>query len=269
MSIHEHYAGRIRSLLQQAPLNHPKTLSRLLWQLSRWRTNTITAALVERSGPYVQGGPFQEMKFLPYATSGSILPRLLGVYEAEIQADLSAFTQEKLDCILDIGCAEGYYAVGLARIMPEVRVYAWDTDPAARKACRRLAEENGVEDRLEIGETFTGAEFERFIDRRTLVFIDAEGFEDEVLDPERFPALRNLSVIVEAHPGVRPGVTERLVQRFEPTHQIVIRRPETKEVQLPEWIRALPRLDQLLCLWDLREYETPWLIMRPRAAGLP
>ena len=47
----------------------------------------------------------------PHATEGALIPRLLGTYECELHPHLAALSAEGLDCVIDVGCAEGYYAV--------------------------------------------------------------------------------------------------------------------------------------------------------------
>ena len=80
--------------------------------------------------------------------------------------------------MIDVGCAEGYYAVGLARMMPGVTVHAFDSQAKARAACAELAARNGVADRIVIGERFEPDGFEAFKGRRCLVLVDIEGAED-------------------------------------------------------------------------------------------
>ena len=58
------------------------------------------------------------------------------------------------------GCAEGYYAVGMARLAPEITVYAYDIEERARIACADLAQRNGVADRVIVGGEFAPDGFE-------------------------------------------------------------------------------------------------------------
>ena len=46
--------------------------------------------------------------------------------------------------IIDVGSAEGYYAVGLARRLPKARVLARDANPKAQALCAALAAANDV-----------------------------------------------------------------------------------------------------------------------------
>ena len=57
----------------------------------------------------------------------------------------------------------------------------------------------------------------RFAGRKALVFMDVEGAEEHLLNPEAFPALRSFHVIVECHyfpgPNIGPGEAADLLGR--------------------------------------------------------
>lgn len=244
-----------------------EVLNRLLRHMGQWRQTMIGNGYHRRYGTTIYAGPFKGMEYLDHSTEGALLPRLLGCYEAELHDDLRAFAAEGIDTIVDIGCAEGYYAVGLARMMPDARIHAFDTDPGARRACAELAEKNGVRDRIEIGETFTGDMFERFVDARALVMIDTEGFEEELMRPDEWPALARLNIIMETHPEVHPDIVRTMRTRFAPTHDIQVRTTANRAVELPPEIGVLNQLDQLIATWEYRTTPTPWFVMRPKAGG--
>ena len=240
-------------------------LTRVLRLLSKWRSFLLANTLIARHGAVVLHGPFAGMLYGDTAAEGSLAPRLLGSYESELHPAIRQAATGGLETVVDIGCAEGFYAVGFARLMPEVEIHAHDIDPRARSLCAKLAERNGVAERIRVGGAFGTADFARFSGRRTLVFIDAEGAEDELLDPVAAPALTAMSVIVETHEHERPGVTARLLERFSPTHDIELIRQGPKTTPLPAWFDELGHLDQLLVVWEWRAHPTPWLVMTPKS----
>jgi hypothetical protein len=229
-----------------------------------WRSRVLANALAQRDGLVIQHGPFAGMKYVGAATEGALLPRLIGSYECELHPHLMALIDEGVDTVIDVGCAEGYYAVGLARLMQGATVHAYDTDPAARAACAALAALNGVAERVRIGETFRGEDFAGFAPGKTLVFMDIEGGEHALLDPEAYPALKGLHVVVETHPSPRLDLTAIVRERFAATHDIVREDIGPKTTPLPEWMRSLSHIDQLIGAWEWRMLPTPWLVMRPK-----
>lgn len=237
----------------------------LLRLVARWRSHMLANTFVSlQGGPVIWGGPFAGMDYVRRATEGALIPRLLGTYESELHPHIAAFAAEGLDDVIDVGCAEGYYAVGLARMMPGVTIHAHDIDEKARVACADLAQRNGVADRVIVGGEFRPEDFQAFAGRRVLVMVDAEGAELDVLQPDNAPALAQMSIIVETHDGFRPGALETIRERFAATHDIVRIDLGPKTLDGPPWLMGMPHLDQLLAVWEWRSFPTPWLVMRPK-----
>jgi hypothetical protein len=243
------------------------TLWRIMRYVAKWRSTTLGNAILQRNGTRILSGPFAGMDYLTSQTEGALAPRLLGSYERELHPFIERFAAEGHEAVVDIGCAEGYYAVGLALLMPKATIHAFDTDPAARTLCAELAAKNGVADRVRIGELFEG---ERFADFQpgTLVIVDIEGGELELLDPVRFPGLLNLNLIVETHPGAKPGSTEVISSRFAASHDITRVDQAIGAAPLPEWLVTSNHLDMLLATWEWRMDSTPWLVMTPKITEL-
>lgn len=264
-SITTQYAELAKRRTHELPAE-PTTdeLNEILRLLGRWRSRVLANTYLVREGARIRGGPFAGMEYVTVATEGALVPRLLGTYESELHPYLQALAAEGIDTVIDVGCAEGYYAVGLARLMPQAVVHAFDIDEAARTACAELAAKNGVAERVRIGGAFAPQDFQAFAGQRTLVIVDAEGAELDILRPELAPALAGMNVIVETHDVYRRGVLQELLGRFAPTHEITQVRQQPKVFELPEWLQELPHLDQLLAVWEWRLAPTPWLVMRPK-----
>jgi hypothetical protein len=258
-----------RRTASEPPLAQQGELNKVLRFMAKWRSNLLANTYARHHGAVVMQGPFAGLRYATPATEGTWIARLLGTYESELHAAIEAFARSDIECVLDVGCAEGFYAVGFARRMPQATVYAYDTSKAARRACAAMAQANGVAERVVLREEFRPEDLMALAGRKCLLFIDAEGAEDELLDLTRGPPLAKTSVIVETHPGARPGVTERLTERFAATHDIVRIDQQGKVARLPDWLRELGHLDQLLAVWEWRSSPTPWLVMRPRSGPPP
>jgi hypothetical protein len=246
------------------PQPDPVQMNELLRLLGRWRSQLLANTYRAREGSKIWSGPFKGMDYVEDQTEGALIPRLLGCYECELHPHIERLAAGNLDCVIDVGCAEGYYAVGLARLMPQVTVYAHDINPAAREACARLAAANGVAGRVIVGGEVKPDGFQVYAGRRALVMVDAEGAETDILQPELSPALAGMNIIVETHDLYRPGTLELLKSRFAPTHEIVRVDTGPKTVALPTWLTDLGHLDQLLAVWEWRALPTPWLVMTPK-----
>jgi FkbM family methyltransferase len=51
---------------------------------------------------------------------------------------------------VDIGAAEGYYAVGLARSKPDARIVCFEAHKPAHYLLKHLATLNGLQNRIEL-----------------------------------------------------------------------------------------------------------------------
>jgi hypothetical protein len=157
------------------------------------------ARYVERYGCVVRHGPFAGMEF-PRATALSrhSIPLLMGTCEMELWPVLEQVARRKYDVAINIGSGEGYYAVGLARLLG-TRVLAYDPEPREKAYCREAARLSGVGALVDQRNLFLPADIERFRDRRVLCFCDCEGFEAVLFTPETVPTLGKWDLIIELH----------------------------------------------------------------------
>ena len=252
---------------RQPPPTSTEDLGTMLRAFAIWRSRALGQALIRHYGSMIMSGPFAGMDYVSAAAEGALAPRILGSYESELHPYLERFAAQDFDTVIDVGCAEGYYAVGLARMMPAATVHARDINPVAQDACRELAARNGVSDRVIVGGAFAPTDFENFAGRRCLVVIDVEGAEVDLLRPELSPALADMTLIVETHDLYRRDALETITTRFEPTHEVIRVDIGPKTTPLPDRLAKESHLDQLLAVWEWRLRPTPWLVMTPRAGG--
>ncbi len=237
-----------------------ENLARALRLLAKWRAQLIGNTLAMQSGTQILSGPFAGMDYGAGASEGSRSARLLGCYEASLAPVIEEIVASAPALILDIGCAEGYYAVGLARRLPQSRIMARDANPAARDLCAAMAVLNGVADRVAVGGLVGHFDFGVALDADTVVICDIEGAETDLLDPAAGPGLRNARILVECH----DGATATLTARFAPSHHVRRIDRALDATALPPWMEALSDLDRLLALWEWRAGPTPWLWMTPK-----
>lgn len=216
-------------------------------------------------------GPFQGMKYFNRIVWGPLTPKWIGSYESELHQVVIEAINHGYDVIVDIGAAEGYYAVGLARACPQSSVISFDTDFIARRRQRELAALNGVAGQLTIGRLADAASLNAALAKgRCLVISDIEGAEVGLLDPSRSPNLRHADILVECHqtPTMTvDDVAHLLHERFDGTHDVeeICSRSRSPE----EWqsrheaLRQLGRAQLALALDECR-YPQKWLRMKSR-----
>jgi hypothetical protein len=183
-------------------------------------------ALREALTPIVIRGPFAGLQYPEHAAVGSSYwPKLLGAYECELGPAIEGLLASAPSHVVDIGAAEGYYAVGIARRLPGAQIIAYEGDPEGQRLLRRMAELNGVAARVQIEgwcepgalKSLAGA----LPAGRTLVICDAEAAEYDLLDPTAVPELRGWNLLVELHRRRSVGDPRAWVTRtFQATHTI-------------------------------------------------
>jgi len=195
-----------------------------------------SAALL--ASPTVLHGPFQGMAYdNRLFCCSAIWPKLLGSYEREIHPWLEEILRKKYDGIIDVGCAEGYYAVGLAWKMPGTPVYAYDVNEAARTQCRKLAEANGVANRVELRNYCDPDELARAVGgRKFLVISDCEGYEKHLFVRENLASLAQADILIEVHDFMDVTILPHLRELFAATHDV-------RETESIDDLRKLDRYD--------------------------
>jgi hypothetical protein len=170
----------------------------------------------------VNGGPFAGMRYVHGAVGSAYVPKLLGIYERELNARIEQACALKFPLIVDIGAAEGYYAVGLARRNPNAHVIAFEMEEKGQAALKELAELNNVTSRVEIRGKCNPEDLARVLatSERALVLCDVEGDEEILVNPEVIPSLALMHLLVEMHEFISAGITERVSKRFSATHNV-------------------------------------------------
>jgi hypothetical protein len=216
-----------------------------------------------RNGMTVASGPFCGMK-LASAVTGSYVPKMLGVYERELHHVVEQIVELRPSHVINVGCGEGYYLVGMAIRLPAANCIGFDIDEAARRACLEQGRLNGVAERLEIRSFCDHAALAQLPLRSAVLIADCEGYEAELLNPRQVHGLYGCPILVELHELFAPGVTQCLKQRFEPTHSItLIDSTPRNSAEFPV-LRGLSARDAAMVVSESRYAQMQWAWMTPR-----
>ena len=172
----------------------------------------------------IRHGIFQGMRYPQIrSVESALFPKLLGSYERELQPVLERICGQGYREIVNIGCAEGYYAVGLAMRIPGARVHAFDINPEAIRLCREMAALNQVSERVITGAFCDAAVLQGMrLAGKTLVVCDCEGYEKELFTTATVKLLAPHDVLVEVHDGVDITFSTYIRRLFEPTHRVEV-----------------------------------------------
>ncbi len=253
--------GKNRMNLQ--PL-HSDSVAGILQLAAQARRREINQSILAATRGRVVAGPFEGM-VLPDEASwldGDIAPKLLGLYEAELHGLVRHVAGKNYPVVVNVGCAEGYYAIGLARLMPQATIYAFDTSTDAQTVCRNAAAMNGVADRITVGGRCEAEAIGRILppDATAFLMLDCEGGEKELLDPGKTPALIRCDFVAECHDFYDRSITPTIVSRFAETHEIRVIREGARDPNAVAMLTSLSSLDRWLTVCEFRPEAMHWII---------
>ena len=155
----------------------------------------------------VRSGPFAGMNL--EGACSPIGPKVLGTYEMELGALIESIARGDVQHVVNAGAADGFYAVGLLRHLPAARATAFEMLTSFHAHIDKLARVNGVRGRLAIHGVCDSSALSSALKHgeRTLVIMDVEGAERDLLDVARTPGLRHAQILVEIHDFVHPHLS--------------------------------------------------------------
>lgn len=194
----------------------------------------------------VLSGPFKDIIYPKLEATGSLLlPKILGSYEDELHGIIEIVCKKKYTKILDIGCAEGYYAVGLASRIKNALVYAYDTNPKAIELCHLMASVNFISDRLNTGNFFSSKDLSNFdFGISGLIFCDCEGYEIELFNKTNVNNLKNCDIIIELHDCFNDSISATILPLFESTHKLtLVKSKRNKSTKNYPYLKNIKNID--------------------------
>lgn len=226
----------------------------------------------ELGGKKVAYGPFKGLDPEHFDTWGAadIAPMLLGFYEREI-VDLVCELGDGEKVLVDVGAAEGFYAVGGLFSKRFSKTICFEADSSTASALMRTAERNGVSDRI----TVIGEASDDFVEKvcgeigdnlhDAVFLLDIEGDEVKICTRENLVKLRHTTLLIEIHDGFFDDKTisdfEYLCREFFLVSEIRAgsRDPNSKS-ELSGWSDA----ERWLACSEGRPYQGRWLILTPQ-----
>jgi len=243
----------------------------LLWHIERRRRRlSMTLSMIFHST--VRYGLFKGMKLSPnyYWSCAERASMLLGLYEQEVQKSLTDVSR-KYTTFINLGAGDGYYAVGVLVSGCFERSYCFEMSEKGRSVIRETAELNGVCDRLSIH----GIADRRFVDAigsdhlsKSVLLIDIEGGEFDLLDEEMLGSLKESIIFVELHEFIFEDASAKLGTFLKAARQFFAVSELTTSARdlsvFPE-LRQLADHDRWLICSENRPRLMTWVRLDPKA----
>ena len=224
----------------------------------------LAESLGATKGDTVLAGPFKGMRFGNRRSRPAHLPKLIGSYECELHEILQHAIDQNFSTIINVGSADGYYAVGMALKCPQARVYAFEMDEQLRSDCVLNARANHVENKISVLGECDYLSLMKMPLEGSLIVMDCEGAELDILSETVAPRLAKTFLLIELHDVMRPGCGRIIWQRYEKTHDMkfipaVSHPPENFIV-----LAGLKARQQALALNESRMGAQEWVYMTPK-----
>ena len=209
------------------------TISRYL--PARFRRSVIAPRFLERlkKSQTVVGGPFKGMRYDGGAVCGAATPKILGVYESELAPFLLKWSVTPFNHIINVGAAEGYYAVGCAMLWSHATVTAFESSEEGRRLLTCNVAMNGLQARVKVMGHCGKEQLQAAVltGQPSLVIMDVEGAEGYLLKPADIRGLGDAHIIVEIHDFIDSRLAKTVWSQLESSHVIEEVRTRTRTLR--------------------------------------
>lgn len=178
---------------------------------ANWRSETVSARserisleTYDACSGVVKYGLFQGLSLNRKTWWGKsdLGAQCLGLYEKEILNEIGRQEKGKYQTFIDIGAADGYYAVGMLLAGVVDNVISFEKSEEGRAAINENWDNNGKPGAITLYGEANHASLKivpSHVFDNALVLIDIEGYEFELLTKEVIKQLRFSEVIIEIH----------------------------------------------------------------------
>ena len=217
-------------------------------------------------------GPFSGIKLSknPWWGSYDQTSKILGEYEKEVLDKLIYFLSlNKNSTFIDIGAADGFYAVGVAFKNLADHIYAFEISSQGRSELKKNAILNQCDDKITILDRANLDTLKKIFKelKNVVVIIDIEGNEYDLLDIGVLELLINSFVIIELHPNKikNEKIKEsKLIKNAENFFKISKIYRESYNPNSFKIFNNLSDDERLLALSEGRSSNPKWLVLEPK-----
>lgn len=249
-------------------------------QREEWRTETIrqrqdrvSIEVFDMCNGTVRYGPFRGLKLERDTWWGrlDLGSQCLGFYEREILNYIDCIQPGDFSTFIDIGAADGYYAIGMLKSRKIRKAICFEQSEKGREAIRKNWQCNGSERVLEIfaeANPMTICALPQADLSGSLVLVDIEGAEFDLLVEQSLKALKSCTIIIEIHNWIDdfPARYAAFLRNAAKHFVIEILAPvERFTTSIPE-LRDFTDDNRLLLISERRPCLMRFLKLIPRAA---
>ncbi|MCA7012775.1 FkbM family methyltransferase [Dickeya dadantii] len=179
---------------------------KLMWRTENvhQRRQRVSLELFQTLQGKVTFGPFKDLLLTQDSWWGKsdLGSMLLGLYEKEILDFIDNYKEHQFNTFIDIGAADGYYACGMLLSKKVQHAICFEQSEHGREVIAANWHRNGAPGELQVfGEANSESlSLIKNIDfHKTLILIDIEGAEFDVLNENFVEKIQGATIIIEVH----------------------------------------------------------------------
>jgi predicted O-methyltransferase YrrM len=232
--------------------------------------NKVWQILEEKYGLIIAYGPFKGMKLSDdiWWSKNDRITQMLGIYEEHILERLKVFSTQGATRFVDIGAADGYFAIGMAYSKIYSKVVAFEIESFGQNKIRENATINHCSNVVSV---FGEADYSSLknllsADMKTAILVDIEGAEYQLLDEEMLSILSSCYLICELHPlQVDDGyqLQRKLIERAAKKFNVELIKRESYSPNIFPELDDLSDEERLIAVGEGRGTNMQWLVLTP------
>jgi hypothetical protein len=234
------------------------------------RQMRVSSETYELCGGQVKYGPFKDLRLgrNPWWGQLDLGSQCLGWYEKEILDFFDGLVPLQFDNFIDIGAADGYYAVGILHSKKILSATCFEQSQHGRDVIMENYQQNGSPGKLRIFGTATPEallNLEGYEFHNALILVDIEGGEFDLFTKSVCNRLKRCTIILEIHHWVdnffdRYKTFLGLAAEF---FRISTIEPIDRPVNLTPEIRHFPDASRLLLASEGRPCQMRFIKLEP------
>lgn len=240
----------------------------------RERQERISLEVFDQLNGYVKYGPFTGLKLDRNTWWGKLdlASQCLGLYEKEIIDVIGKIKPGDYDCFIDIGAADGYYAIGMLISGKFNKTTCFEITAEGREVIANNWEKNGSPGELNIFGEATAQSLAALPAKNTenaFVLVDIEGFEFDFLTAETLSLLQSCTIVIEIHHWVDDFMAryKTLLCAASQFFTIEMLKPVERETLDLAELRDLTDDNRLLITSERRPGVMRFLKLTPKSRG--
>lgn len=178
-------------------------------------------SLIEKIGNRIYFGPFSGIKIPQEAYDFLTISEILGLYESCLHSRITNLLNQDISNVILIGGNNGYYTAGISCLFNPQIINVYESEAKFHPIINSWFIKNKLSNVNILGKA-TIEEFERIESKVDFVFMDCEGYEIELLNPQLFLWQQKTEILLELHPFYKDNLIAILTSRFKKTHKIEI-----------------------------------------------